>query len=308
MNLFNIAFNVNITYLLIIPVIQYRYCNVIGDNIRKNTSIFEISMAEIPGSSEQPSTSNPSNNEASCRKVESRGRKKCEKKSQGRSRSRTRSRSRSSSSSRTKSYTSNQDSTPGGHKPSKGKYPNLKILQQPSGRIGVSSKGPNTERVYVYSSSGFYQCTQPHAPCHFTSGNDKLVCEKIKQVENFKESCNNISASNKNLFNILIEKCSLFLEDGLKGLDLEELTELLSELWISLVGQKFLEEVDKIPGFLSRNSIDQIATSSSVNLEKIYDECIKVIITIINNIASFLEKKEKVRELKKEIEILKQID
>ncbi|KAH8740253.1 hypothetical protein FG386_001528 [Cryptosporidium ryanae] len=343
MTIFITGFNIKNLYLfIIILTTQYNYFNVTHKSNYNSIFILEISAAETGDNRKSHSletgsfgeigtggngSSNSSQEPNALSNFEESG-KKCKKakrkrsRSRGRSTSRSRSRSRSRSISRSRSRTRSRSSDKNSNIDSSVKNygtSNKDCSLNPKCTLNVAKlatgqtvRCPNKNKskqsccsLYLKYYSRYNECLSKE---NTNSENDKEISNKNKEIANFKDSCKTILNSNKTMFEIFYNKCLLFIDDCLKNVSFDELVETLLELWSSLAGKSFLNEMDKIPGFIPKDSVYDIPSTSSENLMATYLECLELIFIIINNMASFLDKKEKIRELKKEIEILKQID
>ncbi|KAF7457535.1 hypothetical protein HWI79_1966 [Cryptosporidium felis] len=129
-----------------------------------------------------------------------------------------------------------------------------------------------------------------------------LITTKRMEISNFKEKIGAVKASIEKLLLKLILECISVFKVDFSGMGLEETKELILDHLSGLVGRKFLKEVN-LP-FITTIQDLQLKYEGIDGLEELLEKCLNIIYTLLEDLASYFDKKSKIKELKREIEVL----
>ncbi|KAJ1614516.1 putative signal peptide protein [Cryptosporidium canis] len=132
-----------------------------------------------------------------------------------------------------------------------------------------------------------------------------LIKEKKLLVQRFKETIRETKASIGNLLLILFSDCSVILSRHLSGLEKPELEEEIMESLSNYAGDPMLP--DEYPIFRSGPDLESrvgVNGMSLLELLNLLESCVALASTIVHNIASISDKKNKIKELRRDLEIL----
>lgn len=178
-------------------------------------------------------------------------------------------------------------------------------------KTSSKKKNPKSGRNRKASFSGFVSGPQRPVPNESLSQikdvklKAKLLNDKYTEISNFKLTIVDINASIDYSLFILVEKCKAIFTQRFSRLDHEDLKEELVEMLLNFAGIRIIHV--HIPFLLRREDLSKLVGFNGLSieeLEKLLEECLALSHTLIHNFASVSDKKEKIRELKREIEIL----
>ncbi|OII71907.1 uncharacterized protein cubi_00715 [Cryptosporidium ubiquitum] len=134
----------------------------------------------------------------------------------------------------------------------------------------------------------------------------KLISEKQQQISSFKKSISEIKDSLDASLASFIANCNPLFTGYFSTLEDDELKEAIVEVLLNFVGIRMFEE--KMPFLTDKKDLKQLMGSSGMSIEELailLESCSELSLTLMNNFASMFDKKEKVKELRQEIEMLK---